>query len=84
MRDNLVNVVKNLKVSGNVQDVVVLSEKQREDKGMCIKKKLFDIQIACLIITSFPREFLIFPLGNRTPENAQWFVNTSFWNNSFS
>ena len=36
VRDNLVNVVKNLKVSSNVQDVVVLSEKQKEDKGMWI------------------------------------------------
>ena len=32
VRDNLVNVVKNLKLSSNVHDVVVLSEKQKEEK----------------------------------------------------
>ena len=32
VRDNLVNVVKTLKLSSNVHDVVVLSEKQKEEK----------------------------------------------------
>ena len=32
-QENLVNVVKNLKLNSNVHDIVVLSEKQREDQG---------------------------------------------------
>ena len=33
LRDNLVNVVKNLKQTTNIHDVVVLSEQQKEEKG---------------------------------------------------
>ena len=33
LRDNLMNVVKNLKQTTNIHDVVVLSEQQKEEKG---------------------------------------------------
>ncbi len=34
-RDSLVNVVKNVKLSGVVHDVVTLSEKSKDEKGEC-------------------------------------------------